>query len=169
MRANLGTLCCTALPFTYQLSDDNDDVNVNDNSGIVKRGYMHSLLLEYFKRFCLTDKIEEKYSEQIISSSHVCLNTVPLFFCDMNNVMGINDFKPCSVKITTITSSFYICINKPPLPAGALMMRILLCLSCINTRDIDDIEWIQFMYFRRQCQAFNSNLWKSTTFCILGG
>ena len=49
-------------------------------SKLVKRGYIHSLLFKYFKRFCLAYKIEEKFGEKIISYySHVWSNTVPLF------------------------------------------------------------------------------------------
>ena len=33
-------------------------------SKLVKRGYMHSLLLKYFERFCLTYNINEKYGEK---------------------------------------------------------------------------------------------------------
>ena len=33
-------------------------------SKLVKRGYIHSLLFEYFKRFCLAYKIEEKFGEK---------------------------------------------------------------------------------------------------------
>ena len=33
-------------------------------SKLVKRGYMHNLLFKYFKRFCLTYKIEKKYGEK---------------------------------------------------------------------------------------------------------
>ena len=33
-------------------------------SKLVKRGYIHSLLFKYFKRFCLAYKIEEKFGEK---------------------------------------------------------------------------------------------------------
>ena len=47
---------------------------------LVKRGYKHSLLLKYFKRFCLAYNIEGKYGEKnsdLLFS--ICLNTTLLF------------------------------------------------------------------------------------------
>ena len=65
----------------------------------------------------------------------------PRIYCDMNNVMTINDIvKPCSVQITTITISFRgICINKLPLPTDVFDF-VNTPILCINTTDIDDIE-----------------------------
>ena len=60
---------------------------------------------------------------------------------DKNIVTGINDIvKPCSIKITAITSSFKdVCINKPPLPTD-VFHDVNTPISCINTMDIDDTE-----------------------------
>ena len=74
-------------------------------SKFVKRGYMHSPLFEYFKRFRLT------------------YNT---------------DGKLCSVKITSITSSFTdMWIIKPLFPTN---MFDDITNTGINSMDIDDIE-----------------------------
>ena len=77
-------------------------------SKLVKRGYMHSLLFKYFKRFCLAYKIEEKYGEK---NYHLLFSRMikysPSASCDVDNVTGINAIvKTCSVKITTIASNF---------------------------------------------------------------
>ena len=49
-------------------------------SKLVKRGYKHSLLLKYFKRFCSAYNIEGNMARKIlIYSSRVCLNTTLLF------------------------------------------------------------------------------------------
>ena len=68
----------------------------------------------------------------------------PYVSCDMNYVTGMNDIaKPCSVKITAITSNFKdVCINKPPLP-NEVFDYIYTPIPCINNMDIDNIEgWI---------------------------
>ena len=75
-------------------------------SKLVKRGYMHCILYKYFKRFCLTYKIEEQYGEKnynlLFSRMIKCSPSVS---CDINNVTGINAIvKTYSVKIMTITS-----------------------------------------------------------------
>ena len=88
-------------------------------SKLVKRGYVHSLLFKYLKRFCLIYKIEEKYGEKNYSLlfSRI-IKYSPSVSCDISNVTGINDIvKTSSVKITTIASNFKdIYIIKPPLP-----------------------------------------------------
>ena len=103
-------------------------------SKLVKRGYMHSLLFEYFKIFCLAYKIEENYGEKIFKLLFSrMIKYSPSVSCDMNNVTGINTIvKTCSVKITTIASKFKDTrINKPPLPTdvfeflNALPFRVL--------------------------------------------
>ena len=106
-------------------------------SKLVKRGYIHSLLFKYSKRVCLIHKIDEKYGEK--NDGRIWLNTAPVS-CDINNNTGINGIvKPCSVKITTITSIFNnVCINKPPLPTN-VFDDVNTAISCINTMDIDDI------------------------------
>ena len=49
-------------------------------SKLVIRGYKHSLLLKYFKRFCSAYNIKGEYGEKIrICSSRVYLNTTLLF------------------------------------------------------------------------------------------
>ena len=62
--------------------------NINDSlfratlsySKLIKRGYIHSLLFKYFKRFCLAYKIEEKFGEKDYNYYfHVWSNTIPLF------------------------------------------------------------------------------------------
>ena len=52
----------------------------NNYSKLVKRGYKRSLLLKYFKRFCLAYNIEGHMARKIpIYSARVCSNKVPLF------------------------------------------------------------------------------------------
>ena len=111
-------------------------------SKLVKRDYMHSHLLKYIKRLCLTYKIRGKYCEKnyelLFSRMIKCSRSVS---CDIDNVRAINDIvKLSSAKITTITNSFGdICINKPPLPPD-VFDGVNTPISCINTTDIDDTE-----------------------------
>ena len=109
-------------------------------SRLVKCGYMHILLFEYFKRFCLTYKKDDKNGKKNYYYPRIWLNTVPLFLV-IYNVMGINAIaKTCSLKIRTITSSFKdICINKPPLPPD-VFDDVNTPISCINTTALDAIE-----------------------------
>ena len=110
-------------------------------SKLVKRGYIHSLLYKYFKRFCLAHKIEEKFDEKdykLLFSRMIKYS--PSVSCDINNITGINTLvKTCSVKITTATKVKDTCINKPPLPTGPFEF-INTPISCITTTDIDDVE-----------------------------
>ena len=117
-------------------------ININDflfrvklsYSKLIKRGYMHSHFLKYFKRFCLTYKIDEKHIEKNYNLlfSRMIKYRVSVS-CDINNVTEVNAIvKTRSMKITIITSNFKdICINKPPLATEVF--------EDINT-DIDDIE-----------------------------
>ena len=112
-------------------------------SKLVKRGYIHSLLFKYFKRFCLAYKIEEKFGEKdykLLFSRMIKYN--PIVSCDINNITAINTIvKPCSVKIKTATKVKVknTCINKPPLPTD-LFEFINNPISCITTTDIVDVE-----------------------------
>ena len=109
-------------------------------SKLVKRGYIHSLLFKYLKRFGLAYKIEEKCGEKIsnLLFSRMTKNS-PSVSCDMNNVTGINVIvKTCSVKITTIANKD-IYINKPPLPTD-VFEDVNTPIPCINTTDIGGIE-----------------------------
>ena len=65
----------------------------------------------------------------------------PSVSCDMNNVTGINYIvKPCSGKMTTITSSFKdICIDKPQFQDD-VFDDVNTPITCINTTDINDNE-----------------------------
>ena len=91
---------------------------------LVKRGYMHSLLYKYFKKFCLTYKIEEIYGERdhdLFFSRMIEHN--PSISCNINNVTDINDIvKACSVIITKLPSnSKDTCINNPPLSTSVIV------------------------------------------------
>ena len=111
-------------------------------SKLLKRGYMHSLLFKYFKRFCLACEIDEKYDEKNYNLQFSrMIKYSPSVSWDMNKVMGINAIvKICSVKITTIASNFKdIYMNKPPLPTD-VSKAANSPISCISTTDIDDIE-----------------------------
>ena len=82
-------------------------------SKLVKRGYIHSLLFKYFKRFCFAYEIEEKFGEK----DHKLLFTrmikySPSVSCDINNITAINTIvKTCSVNITTATKVKDTCIK----------------------------------------------------------
>ena len=107
----------------------------------VKRGYIHSLLFKYFKRFCLAYKIEEKFGEKdykLLFSRIIKYS--PSVSCDINNITAINTIvKTCWVKLTTATKVTDTCINKPPLPTD-LFEFINTHILCIATTDIDDDE-----------------------------
>ena len=90
-------------------------------SKLVKRGYKHNLLLEYFKRFCSAYNIEgkcvEKKSDLLFSRM---LKHNPSVSCYINNIKKINDIVKASyVKIMPLTRSL-ACewINKSPLPTN---------------------------------------------------
>ena len=106
-------------------------------SKLVKRGYIYSLLLKYFKRFCLAYKIEEKLGEKdckLLFSRMIKYS--PSVSCDINNITAINTIvKTCSVKIMTATKVEDTCINKPPLPTVFEFI-----ISCITTTDMGDVE-----------------------------
>ena len=128
-------------------------------SKLVKRGYRHSILFWYIKRFCLTYNIDEKYGKK----NHNLLFSLTIKYslsvsCDINNIMRINDIvKKFSVHITTVTSSFkHICKNKPLLPTD-VFDDVNTPISCINTMNIDDIERSCFK-FKRYFQAFYNTL-----------
>ena len=110
-------------------------------SKLVKRGYIHSLLFKYFKRFCLAYKIEENFGEKdykLLFSRMIKYS--PSVSCDINSITAINTMvKTCSVKITTATKVKDTCINKHPFPFD-LFEFINTPISCITTTDIDDVE-----------------------------
>ena len=110
-------------------------------SKLVKRGYMHSILFKYFRRFCLAYKIEEKIGEKDYNSLFSrMIKYSPPVSNDMNNITAINTIvKTCSVKLTTATKVKDTCINKPPLP-NDLLEFINTPIPCITTTDIDDVE-----------------------------
>ena len=110
-------------------------------SKLVKRGYIHSLLFKYFKRFCLADKIEEKFGEKDYKLLFSCMIKYSLpVSCDINSITSINTIvKTCSVKITTATKVKDTCINKPPLPTD-LFEFMNTPIPCITTTNIDDVE-----------------------------
>ena len=61
-------------------------------SKLVKRGYKHSLLLKYFKRFCSAYNIEGKYGEKnpdLLFSRMLKHN--PFVSCNINDIKEIND------------------------------------------------------------------------------
>ena len=108
---------------------------------LVKRGYMHNLLYEYFKKFCLTYKIEEIYGERdhdLFFSRMIEHN--PSISCNINNVTDINDIvKACSVIITKLPSnSKDTCINNPPLSTSVIVENT--SISRISNTDIDNTE-----------------------------
>ena len=75
-------------------------------SKLVKRGYKHSLLLKYFRRFCSAYNIEGNMARKIlIYSFRVCLNTTLLFpAIYMISIEEIDDIvKSGYVKITPLT------------------------------------------------------------------
>ena len=103
---------------------------------------MHSLLFKYFKRFCLANKIDEKFGEiyyKLLFSRMIKYS--PFVSRDINNITGMKTIvKTCSVKITIIASKFKdTCINKPPLPTHVFEF-IITHISCITTTDIDDVD-----------------------------
>ena len=90
-------------------------------SKLVKRGYKHSLLLKYFKKFCSAYNIEGKYGEKnsdLIFSRMLKHN--PFVSCNINNIKEINDIVKASyVKIMPLTRSFECeWINKSPFPTN---------------------------------------------------
>ena len=67
-------------------------------SKLVKRGYKHSLLLKYFKRFCSAHDIEGKYGEKnsdLLFSRMLKHN--PFVSCNINNIKEIKWH--CEVKL----------------------------------------------------------------------
>ena len=101
-------------------------------SKLVKRGYIHSLLFDYFQRFCLAYKIEEKFGDKdfkLLFSRMIRYS--PSVSCDINNITEINTIvKACSVKITTATKVKDTPINKKPFPTD-LFELIHTPISCI--------------------------------------
>ena len=90
-------------------------------SKLVKRGYKHSLLLAYFKRFCSASDIEGKYGEKnsdIIFSRMLEHN--PFVSCNINNIKEINDIvKSSYVNIMPLTRNLECdWTNKSPLPTN---------------------------------------------------
>ena len=96
-------------------------------SKLVKRGYIHSLLFKYFKRFCLAYKIEETFGEK----DHKWLFSrmikySPFVSCGIDYITAINTIvKICSVKITTATKVKHTCINNPHFQLICLNLQIL--------------------------------------------
>ena len=87
-------------------------------SKLVKRGYKHSLVLKYFKRFCSAYNIEGKYDEKnsdLLFSRMLKHN--PFVFCNINNIKEINDIvKSNYVKIMPLKRSIECeWTNKSPL------------------------------------------------------
>ena len=90
-------------------------------SKLVKRGYKHSLLLKYSKRFCSAYNIEGKYGEKNSDLLFSCvLKHNPFVSCNIHNIKEINDIvKSSYVKIMPLTRSLECeWINKSPLPTN---------------------------------------------------
>ena len=90
-------------------------------SKLVKRGYKHSLLLKYLKRFCSAYDMEGKYGEKnsdLLFSRMLKHN--PFVSCNINNIKEINDIvKSSYVKIMPLTMSLECeWTNKSPLPTN---------------------------------------------------
>ena len=90
-------------------------------SKLLKRGYKHSLLLKYFKRFCSAYNIEIKYGEKnsdLLFS--LMLKHNHFVSCNINNIKEINDIvKSSYVKIMPLTRSLECeWTNKSPLPTS---------------------------------------------------
>ena len=90
-------------------------------SKLVKRGYKHSLLLKYFKRFCSAYNIEGKYGEKnsdLLFS--LMLKHNHFVFWNINNIKEINDIvKSGYVKIMPLTRRLECeWTNKSPLPTN---------------------------------------------------
>ena len=90
-------------------------------SKLVKRGYKHSLLLKYFKRFCSSYNIEGKYDEKnsdLLFSRMLKHN--PFVSCNIHNIKEINDnVKSSYLKIRPLTRSLECqWISKSPLPTN---------------------------------------------------
>ena len=88
-------------------------------SKLVERGYKHSLLLKYFKKFCSAYNIEGKYGEKnsdLLFSRMLEHN--PFVSCNINDIKKINDIVKASyVKIMPLTRSLECeWTNKSPLP-----------------------------------------------------
>ena len=92
-------------------------------SKLVKRGYKHSLLLKYFKRFCSAYNIEGKYGEKnsdLLFSRMLKHNT--FVSSNINNIKDINDIvKSSYVKIMPLTRSLEReWTNRSPLPTNVV-------------------------------------------------
>ena len=93
-------------------------------SKLVKRGYKHSLLLKYLKRFCSIYNIEEKYGEKnsdLLFSRMLKQN--PSVSCYIHDIKEINDIvKSSYVKIMPLTRSLECeWTNKSPLPTNVFV------------------------------------------------
>ena len=102
------------------------------NSKLVKRGYKHSLLLKYFKKFCSAYNIEGKYGEKnsdLLFSRMLKHN--PFVSCNINNIKETNDIvKSSYVKFITrslecewtskspLRTNVYDTVNSPPPPSS---------------------------------------------------
>ena len=88
-------------------------------SKLVKRGYKHSLLLKYFKRFCSAYHIEGKYGEK---HSDVLLSRMFKYSrfvsCNIHNIKEINDIVKSSYVRIKIWGFECEWISKSPLPTG---------------------------------------------------
>ena len=108
-------------------------------SKLVKRGYIHCLNIS--KESVWPTKYEKNFGEKdynLLFSRMIKYS--PSVSCDINNITAINTIvKTCSVKLTTATKVKDTCINKRPLPTD-LFEFINTPISCITTRDIDDVE-----------------------------
>ena len=108
--ASLGCVIISTIFFQVKIS----------YSKLVKRGYKHSLLLKYFKRFC-SAYIEGKYGDKnsdLLFSRILKHNT--FVSCNINNIKEINDIvKSSYVKIIPLTRSLECeWANKSPLPTN---------------------------------------------------
>ena len=124
--------------------------------------------LDILKESVWLTKIDEKYVEKNLDLFFSrMIEYIPSVSCDMNNVTGISDIvKPCSVKITTITSCINdICINKPPLPTDEFDDANTPITLCIGYR----WNWkIQCIWFKRYCQVFYNTLYNKPCSVFLG-
>ena len=90
-------------------------------SKLVKRGYKHSLLLKYLKRFCSAYNMEGKYGEKNSDLLFArMLKHNPFVSCNIHNIKEINDIAKLSyVKFMPLTRSLECeWTNKSPLPTN---------------------------------------------------
>ena len=88
-------------------------------SKLVKRGYKHSLLLKYFKRFCSAYNIKGKYGEKNYDLFFSrMLKHHPFVYCNINNIKDINDSEVKLYKNYATNKDSWVWIDKQTTPSN---------------------------------------------------